>query len=307
MNDAANGAKPDGEVPVSDDADPDTLVLYEMVEPHICRISLNRPHRRNAMLTPEMNDVLLKRFEQAQDDDEVKVIILTGVGGNLCAGEDTARVPVEAFGMKKGGKLGQSRRMRGIRKMTRSTHDAMIWSDKVTIAACPGYVLGLGFTFAMTADLLILADDAVISRKQARIGLAGFELALPLTLMRLGLNRGMELLLTGRTVTPQELKDWGVANSVVPADKVQDEALRYARAVAALSTDGLLLGKRAYQQFLHGMGLSAFQNFASVGHPLFTNLVWRDDEVNFLRERDKEGGKQAMQRLNKIWDDLGFE
>jgi enoyl-CoA hydratase/carnithine racemase len=125
--------------------------------------------------------------------------------------------------------------------------------------------------------------------------------------MRLGLNRGMELLLTGRTVSPTELKDWGVANSVVPADQVQEEALRYARAVAALSTDGLLLGKRAYQQFLHGMGLSAYQNFASVGHPLFTNIVWRDDEVNFLRERDKEGGKQTMQRLNKIWDDLGFK
>lgn len=292
---------------VSDDANPDTLVVSEMVEPHICRISLNRPQRRNAMLTPVMNEVLLKRFEAAQDDDDVKVIILTGVGGDFCAGEDTAKLPVEAFGLKKGGRLGQSKRMRGIRQMMRSTHDALMWSDKVTIAACPGAVLGLGFTYAMTADLLILSEESLVSRRQSRIGFAGFELGLPMTMLRLGMNRAMEVLLTGRTISPQELKEWGVANSVVRADQVQDEALRYARAVAAHSTDGLMLGKRAYHQFLHGAGLGAYENFASVAHPLFTNLVWREDETNFLKERDKHGGKEAMRRLNKIWEDLGFE
>ena len=56
--------------------------------------------------------------------------------------------------------------------------------------------------------------------------------------------------------------------------------MRYARTIAALSTDGLMLGKRALHQFLHGVGMAAYQNFASVGHPLFTNLVWRDDEYS---------------------------
>jgi enoyl-CoA hydratase len=282
-------------------------VLYEVVEDHICKITLNRPHRKNAILTPGMNELLLEAFVRAQDDDDVKVIIFGGVGTDFCSGEDTARVPVESFGLKKGGRLGQSKRMRGIRKLLDSTLNGTLWGDKVLILAGQGAVLGQGFSFAMTADILVLSDDAYVARRQSRIGFAHFETQMPMTLMRLGLNRGMEILLTGRTMTAQELKEWGVANSVVPRGKLEDEAMRYARAIAAQSTDGLMLGKRALHQYLHGMGMGAFQNFATVAHPLFTNLVWREDEANFLKMRNEHGGKDAMKKLNEIWDDLGFE
>ena len=292
---------PDGEEDLSNS------VLYEVVEDHICKITLNRPHRKNAILTPGMNERLLDAFARAQEDDEVKVIVFGGVGSDFCSGEDTVRVPVEAFGLKKGGRLGQSKRMRGIRKLLDSTLNGTLWGDKVVILAAQGAVLGQGFSFAMTADILILADDAYVARKQSRIGFAHFETQMPMTLMRLGLNRGMEILLTGRTMSAQELKDWGVANSVVPRDSLEDEAMRYARAIAAQSTDGLMLGKRALHQYLHGMGMGAFQNFATVAHPLFTNMVWREDEANFLKMRNEHGGKNAMNKLNAIWDDLGFE
>lgn len=282
-------------------------VLYEVIEQHICKITLNRPHRRNAILTPVMNQMLIEAFGRAQDDDAVKVIVLGGAGSDFCSGEDTQRMPVESFGLKKGGRLGQSYRMRGIRKLLDSTLDGTIWGDKIVILAAQGAVLGQGFSFAMTADLLILSDDAYVARRQSRIGFAGFETQLPMTLMRLGLNRGMEALLTGRTMKAAELKEWGVASSVVAREKLEDEALRYARAVAAHSTDNLMLGKRAFQQYLHGVGMAAFQNFATVAHPLFTNMVWREDETNFLRERDRVGSRQAMTNLNKVWEDLGFK
>lgn len=284
-----------------------TSVLYDVIDGHIARIMLNRPHRRNAIVTPDMNILLHDAFTRAQDDDDIKVIILAGAGGDFCSGEDTRRMPVESFGLKKKGKLGQSKRMRGIRKLLDSTLEGTIWGDKIVIVAAQGAVLGQGFSFAMTADLLILSDDAYVARRQSRIGFAGFETQLPMTLLRLGLNRGMEILLTGRKMTAQDLKDWGVASSVVPADNLMDEALRYARAVAAHSTDNLMLGKRAYQQFLHGLGVGAFLNFATVAHPLFSNVVWRDNEMNFLKERDRVGGRQAMQNLNKVWEDLGFD
>lgn len=295
--------------PLTPDGEEDLThsVLYEVVEQHICKITLNRPHRKNAILTPGMNERLLEAFARAQEDDEIKVIVFGGVGSDFCSGEDTVRVPVEAFGLKKGGRLGQSKRMRGIRKLLDSTLSGTLWGDKVVILAAQGAVLGQGFSFAMTADILILSDDAYVARKQSRIGFAHFETQMPMTLMRLGLNRGMEILLTGRTMKAQELKDWGVANSVVPREKLEDEAMRYARAIAAQSTDGLMLGKRALHQYLHGMGMGAFQNFATVAHPLFTNMVWREDEANFLKMRDEHGGKEAMNKLNAVWDDLGFE
>ncbi len=282
-------------------------VLYEVMERHIARITLNRPQRRNAIRTPEMNERLGAALSRAQDDDEVKVVILAGTGRDFCSGEDTGKMPVEAFGLKKGGRLAQSKRMRGIRKLLNTTLEGTLWGDKVVIVAAQGAVLGQGFSFAMTADLLILSEDAYVARRQSRIGFAGFETQLPMTLLRLGLNRGMEILLTGRKMSAQQLREWGVANSVVPREKLEAEALRYARAVAAHSADNLMLGKRALQQYLHGLGVGAFMNFATVAHPLFSNMVWREGELNFLRERDRVGPREAMRNINKVWEDLGFD
>lgn len=282
-------------------------VLYEVVEDHICKITLNRPERRNAIAVPDMSELLATYLERAQDDDRVKVVILAANGPDFCAGEDTRKVPVESFGLKKGSRLPQSVRMRQMRKTYETMQRGLIWGDKVVIGACQGNVMGLGFSYALACDMLVASDTAVFARRQSRIGFASFDGQLPMALLKLGLNRGMEVLLTGRVVTPQELKDWGVANSVVPADQLEAEAMRYARAVAALSTDGLMLGKRALHQFLHGVGMAGYQNFASVGHPLFTNLVWREDEFNFMKERNELGNKEAWKKLNKKFDDQGFE
>ncbi len=282
-------------------------VLYEVVEDHICRITLNRPHRRNAIAVPDMSELLADCLQRAQDDDRVKVVVLGATGEDFCAGEDTRQTPVESFGLKKGSRLPQSIRMRQMRKTYESMQKGMIWGDKVVIAACQGNVMGLGFSYALACDLLITSDDARFARRQARIGFAAFDGQLPMALMKLGLNRGMEILLTGRSVSPRELKDWGVANSVVPREDLDAEAMRYARAIAALATDGLMLGKRALHQYLHGVGMAAYQNFASVAHPLFTNLVWREDEYNFMRERNQQGNKEAWKTLNDIFEEQGFD
>lgn len=283
-------------------------VLYEVVEDHICLITLNRERRRNAIAIPGMNDLLGEMFERAQDDDQVKVIIFKANGPDFCSGEDTRKTPIESFGLKKGARLPQSVRMRNMRKTYAAIQNGLIWGDKVTIGACQGNVMGLGFSYALACDMLIVADDAKFARRQSRIGFAAFDGQMPIGLLKMGLNRGMEVLLTGRTVTPEELKDWGIANSVVPEDQLFDEAMRFARAMTALSTDGLMLGKRAMHQYLHGLGMAAFQNFASIGHPLFTNIVWREDEFNFLNERNKAGSnKSVWKKLNKIFSDLGFD
>src|SRR4051794_19152894 len=89
------------------------MVLYEIVEPHIAKITLNRPERRNAIRMPDMWAELDRKICMAEDDDSVKCIVLAGNGPQFCAGEDVTRTPVEVFGLKKGEKLPQSYRMRG--------------------------------------------------------------------------------------------------------------------------------------------------------------------------------------------------
>lgn len=303
QNDNARGYGTD----LQNDKPAEEMVLYEILEPHIAKITLNRPERRNAILSPEMNIEMAKKFEMAEDDDSVKVIILAGNGPDFCSGEDNRRVPVEGFGLKKGERLPQSYRMRGITKQFNMLHEHMLFGSKTIIAACQGGVIGQGFGFVMTVDLIVASENAYFSRRQSRIGFASFEVQLPLTLLRCGINRGYELNITGRKVSAQEMKDWGVVASVVPEDKLMDEALRYARAVAAHSTDNLMLGRHSMQMFYRLLGVGTFINYAQVAHPLFTNMVWREDEHNFLRERNKVGNKQAMVNINKVWEDLGFE
>jgi enoyl-CoA hydratase len=280
-------------------------VIYEVLERHIAKITLNRPERRNAIEFPEMNHRLIEAVERAEDDDDIKVVILTGAGDHFCAGEDVRKTPVETFGLEKGKRLPQSRRIRGI---TKDLEDDFMLSDKVVIAAVHGSALGLGFKLALECDLIVAAEDATFGRPQTRIGLAGFDMFLPVLLLRLGINRGYEALITGRTLTAQELGEWGVLASVVPASDLESESLRYARAVASHSTDGLMLGRKAMQMFWAMMGMAQWNTFCQVAHPLFTNIVWREDEANLYKERERTGSASAaLKSVYSRWEDLGFD
>jgi enoyl-CoA hydratase len=287
---------------------PDEMVLYEVIDPHVARITLNRPHRRNAVLTPDMNRELVRKIHLAEDDDDIKVIVLAGAGEDFCAGEDIARVPVETFGLKQQGKrLPQSPRIHGIQSL-----QDMSWSllkcDKTVIASVQGGALGLGFNLALCCDLIVAADDATFARRQTRIGFAGFDMLLPVVLLKLGINRGYEVILTGRLVTAADLERWGVVNALVPRAELAEETLRYARAVALHSTDGLMIGRQAKKLFWDMMGISQWNDFVNIGHPLFTNLVWRSDEANLLKERaHSSSSSEALRRVYQRWEDLGFE
>ena len=84
--------------------------------------------------------------------------------------------------------------------------------------------------------------------------------------------------------------------------------MRYARAVANHSTDGLMLGRKAMQMFWSMMGMAQWNAFCQVAHPLFTNLVWREDEANLYKERQSAGSASAaLKAVYRRWEDLGFE
>jgi enoyl-CoA hydratase len=297
--------KKDGADSIADE-DPQSWVLYEELGDGVVRVTLNRPHRKNAILSPDMHVVLAERFARANDDDEVKVIVLAGAGSDFCSGDDVRRMPVERAGLKKGKKLPQTVRIRNAVRLDENLRNLLSCS-KTVIAACQGAVVGAGMNLALTADLIVAADSAYFARPQARIGFAGFSTALPLVLLKMGINRGYEAMITGRRVKAAELHAWGVVNSVVPDAKLADEALRYAKAIASHSADGLMIGKHGLQMFWELMGMSTYGAFVKLAHPLFTNLVWRDDEFNFFRERDRRGPKEALAELSRRWKELGFD
>lgn len=280
----------------------DNLVLYEKVDKHIAVITLNRPERLNAMLAPDSFQELGRKIERAEDDDEIKVIVLTGAGRAFCGGVDLRRTPVEAAGLRPGQRLPQSRRMHAMK----GRRGDLLMCDKTVIAAVKGPCVAAGMSYAMAADMIIASEDATFAEPESRIGFAGFSPNFMIMALKIGVNRARSMLLTGRMVSAKEFMDWGAVESVVPADKLMDEAMRYARAVAWHSTDNLMVGRRMMQLFWQQMGSDAFRTFFSVGHPLFTNVVWREDEFNFFRERNNRGLKAALQEIGRQWDEMGF-
>lgn len=281
-------------------------VRYEVVEPHIARITLDRPDKRNAILSPDMHDLFANRLARAEDDDTVKVVVLAADGPDFCSGDDVRRLPVEAAGLRQGARLPQTARISNARRLHRNLAN---WLEfpKTVIAACQGATLGAGMNLALAADLVVASDDMYFARRQARIGFAGFSTAAPLLLLKLGPNRGYEAMITGRKVSAIELKDWGVVASVVPRDRLADEALRYARAVAHHSADGLMVGKQALITFWHAVGMAQFADYMQMAHPVFTNTVWRPDEFNFMRERDIRGAREALAELERRYSEWGFD
>ena len=83
--------------------------------------------------------------------------------------------------------------------------------------------------------------------------------------------------------------------------------MRYARAIAHHSADGLMIGKQALITFWHAVGMAQFGDWVEMAHPVFTNLVWREDEYNFFKERGERGGKEALAELNRRYAEWGFE
>ncbi len=291
----------EGEFEVDED-----WVRYEVVEPHIAQITINRPERRNAILSPGMHRLFKDRLDRAEDDDQVKVVMLLAEGKDFCSGDDVRRLPVEEAGLRKGERLPQTARLANARRLHRHLTN---WLEfpKTVIAGCKGATLGAGVNLALAADILVVSDDMYLARPQARIGFAGFSTAMPLALLKLGPNRGYEAMITGRKVTAQELREWGVAASMVPAERLRDEALRYARAIAHHSADGLMVGKHALIAFWHAVGMAQFGDWVPMGHTVFSNLSWRDDEFNFMKERGARGGREAMAELQRRYSEWGFE
>jgi enoyl-CoA hydratase/carnithine racemase len=294
------GASYELEKPIEDTV----LVEYE-VEPHIARVTLNRPEKHNALFPPEGFQEVEKRLRELADRDEVKVIILRGAGPSFCSGDDLNRTPFEAFGGVPGERLPQSKRVIGI-KQTTSLFPAMIELLKPVIVQAHGTLLGAGFQMALCADLVVASESAKFSRAEQRIGFAGQD---PFTnliaILTFGPKRARELLLTGSAISAEKAMDWGLVNEVVPDDELEEATLRWARGIAAHSTDGLVIGRMFHQITLSQLGFHQNYLTSLLSHPLFTNLVWREDEWNFLRERDKaDATSTAFSQREARWADI---
>ncbi len=207
----------------------DDSVLYE-VDGAVATVTMNRPEVANAQDTA-LIDGLDRAFDQAGDDDDVRVVVLCGAGKHFSAGHDLKALvggenPDRWVAMRETpeGKLRHEKvmyfdRCRRIRDFA-----------KPTIAAVQGSCVAGGLMLACMCDLIVAADDARFSNPVLRMTGAGVELLVEP--WELGIRKAKEFLWTGETLDAQEAWRLGLANRVVPRDELMDRTYELARTVA---------------------------------------------------------------------------
>jgi enoyl-CoA hydratase len=236
------------------------FVSYEPLdEGRIVRIMLNRPEARNAQnrgMLVELDEAM----RAAEADDEVRVIILGGVGPLFSSGHD--------MGSKVAQEELQSHPTRqadgGTRKGTESLmlqewhyyfSNTLRWRNlrKITIAQVHGTVYAAGLMLMWACDLIVAADNAYFADVVGtRLGMCGVEyFAHP---WEFGPRKTKELMLTGDAIDVEEAHRLGMVSKIFPLDDLAEKTLAFARRIAELPTMTALLIKESVNQSVDNMG-----------------------------------------------------
>jgi enoyl-CoA hydratase/carnithine racemase len=255
-------------------------ILYE-VKDRVATVTLNRPDKLNAW-TAVMGREVRQAMDEAARDEAVRVIVLTGAGRGFCAGADMQMLSgIVGAGRQEPGEAAAAHKAAGdpaIRPDFRGPYAYFPMVPKPIIAALNGATAGLGLVVSLYCDLRIAADTAVFTTAFSRRGLIA-EHGVSWMLPRLvGLQHGLDLLLSARKITAAEALAMGLVAQVKPAATLQEDVRAYARELADLvSPRSLRVMKRQIWE-------AQFQSLAEA-------TAAGDDEMqkSFTTEDFKEG------------------
>jgi enoyl-CoA hydratase/carnithine racemase len=213
-------------------------ILYDVTD-RIATVTLNRPEKLNAW-TSRMEQEVRAAMNEAERDDQVRVIILTGAGRGFCAGADMemlntlATQGMDALRQQQPQMAGNGASRGNIRPDFQKKYSYFPAIGKPIIAAVNGPAAGLGFIMAMYCDLRFASDQARFSTAFARRGLIA-EHGISWMLPRLvGLANGLDLLFSARLIDASEALRMGLVSRVFPHQELLAGARAYAAELAAL-------------------------------------------------------------------------
>lgn len=186
----------------------------------VCSIGLNRPDVKNAV-DQETAQLLANAFREFEEDSNLYVAVLYGVGGTFCAGADLKALSNDEGNvlqpdMTQDGPMGPSR----------------MELSKPVIAAVSGYAVAGGLELAIWCDLRVVEDDAVFGVFCRRFGVPLIDGGTQRLPRLIGMSRGLDMILTGRPVKADEALDFGLANRVVAKGTAKVEAEKLAVQIA---------------------------------------------------------------------------
>jgi enoyl-CoA hydratase/carnithine racemase len=265
-----------------------TTILYELID-GVARITLNRPERANA-LSQAMLGEIGQALDEAERDPAVRAIIVRGAGAAFSSGFDL--------------KEQMERRPAGIeqwRPLLRKDFDTVMrfWHcPKPTIAAVRGACLAGACELALACDLTIAAEDAFFGEPELKFGAGIVVMILPWIV---GPKIAKEIILTGADrIGAQRAYEIGMINRIVPAEDLDETALRLARHIAAIDPALVKDTKRAINRALEAQGmLEALE--AALEIDLAIEGAGSPDKVQFMDIARRDGLKAAL-----AWRDARF-
>src|SRR5690554_531070 len=206
----------------------------------VATITLNRPERKNP-LTFDSYAELRDLFRALVYANDIKVVVVTGAGGNFCSGGDVHEIigPLTQMSMPE---------LLDFTRMTGDLVKAMRACPQPIVAAVDGICAGAGAMIALASDLRVGTALARTAFLFTRVGLAGADMGACTLLPRMiGQGRASELLYTGRAMTAEEGMNWGFFNSLHSSEALLDAAQKLARQLA----DGPSFAHGVTKKLLH--------------------------------------------------------
>jgi enoyl-CoA hydratase/carnithine racemase len=195
-----------------------SLVITEKKDGYAI-VTLNRPDEMNA-LSKQLRADIITAFTDCQNDENIRVMIVTGKGRAFCAG----------FDLKE---MASSDQGNTADEVGNDMAKAVDGFKGVVIGAINGHAVTGGFELALACDVLIASENARFADTHARVGiLPGWGLSQKLPRM-IGLSRAKEISFTGAPVFAQQALDWGIVNHVVPAEELLSKAEELAQNMCA--------------------------------------------------------------------------
>jgi 2-(1,2-epoxy-1,2-dihydrophenyl)acetyl-CoA isomerase len=250
-------------------------LLYQ-VSSNVARITMNRPERRNA-LNPALNADLLAAFQQAQADDTVRAVVLTGAGKGFCAGADLAvfdEIPAPA----------------DLHDIIIDAYDPLMGLitslKKPVIAAVNGVAAGAGMALALACDLRVMAHNASLMMAFSNIAFVPDAGASWFLIRQIGYGRAYQMAAEGQPVTAEQCLHWGLTNKVVPADHLLEETLAWAETLAARPTLALGLTKHALTFAAHNSLSAAIAYEATLQKQTVASHDFQEGVAAFVQKRE---------------------
>ncbi|MBD3649135.1 MAG: enoyl-CoA hydratase/isomerase family protein [Pseudomonadales bacterium] len=222
------------------------------VKDGIATVTLNRPHRMNAW-TGRMHTEYRWTMLQAEQDRDVRVVIVTGSGRGFCVGADSKALEghIEKGGYDPGTPEPLAEPGYGVRPEFDASFAWHFGLTKPVVAAINGPAAGVGLVLACYADIRFAAKGVKLTTAHGKLNLPA-EFGLSWLLPRLiGLTHANDLLLTSRVIMSEEAARIGLVNNVFPADKLLEETWNYAVQLQGVAPGSLRETKRQIYTDLH--------------------------------------------------------